>query len=95
MIQVTDAAKSYLNGVIGKEGNKYLRMILSAGWGGPQYQMALDESISTNDVEEKSGDFSLIYSKNLAQYMEGVKIDYVKTMFGPRLTIDSPLSSQC
>ena len=57
--------------------------------------MALDESISNNDVEEKSNGFSFVYTKNLVPYMDGVVIDYVKTMFGRRLTIDSPFSGSC
>lgn len=57
--------------------------------------MALDESISNDDVEEKSDGLSFVYSKNLTPYMDGVVIDYAKSMFGRRLTIDSPLSGSC
>ncbi len=57
--------------------------------------MALDESISNDDVEEQLGGLSIVYSKKLTPYMDGVVIDYVKSMLGRRLTIDSPFSGSC
>ncbi len=57
--------------------------------------MALDESISRNDLEEQSNGFSFVYSKKFAQHMDGVIIDYVRTMFGRRIVIESRHSGHC
>ncbi len=57
--------------------------------------MALDESISKSDIEEHSNGLSFVYSKKMAKYMDGVVVDYVKTMFGRRIVIESPHSGHC
>lgn len=57
--------------------------------------MALDESISENDVVEEEAGLSFVFQKNFAPYMENVVVDYVKTWFGRRLVIESPLTGNC
>lgn len=57
--------------------------------------MALDESISDEDVTEDVAGIKFIFSKHVAHLMEGIKIDYTKSWFGKQLTIQSPFAGAC
>ena len=57
--------------------------------------MALDESISPDDVTLEIEGLPFVYSKRLAFYMENVSIDYTKSWFGNRLVIQSPYGGDC
>ena len=57
--------------------------------------MALDETISNDDVTENADGLAFVYRKHLLPYLEGVKIDYTKSWFGWRLVILSPFAGNC
>lgn len=57
--------------------------------------MALDESITLDDVTMDVEGIPFVYSKRLGVYMEDVVIDYTKSWFGHRLVIRSPFSADC
>jgi len=57
--------------------------------------MALDESISPDDVTLDVEGIPFVYSKRLSFYMEDVVIDYAKSWFGSRLVIRSPFNGDC
>lgn len=57
--------------------------------------MALDESISDDDMLEEIGGIKFVFSKQLSHLMDGVTIDYAKTWFGRQLTINSPYGGAC
>ncbi|MCF8568264.1 iron-sulfur cluster biosynthesis family protein [Alicyclobacillus tolerans] len=57
--------------------------------------MALDESITVNDVTLEIEGIPFVYDKRLSYYTEELVIDYAKTWFGKRLVIHSPYSGDC
>lgn len=57
--------------------------------------MALDESIGVQDEAQDVDGVKLVYAKDIARYMEGVVVDYVKSWFGKRLVIHSAFSGNC
>ncbi|MCY0876482.1 MAG: hypothetical protein OWT28_09480 [Firmicutes bacterium] len=57
--------------------------------------MALDETIRVEDEAQDVDGLKLVYAKEMARYMEGVTVDYVKSWFGKRLVIHSALAGNC
>ena len=57
--------------------------------------MALDETMSNNDVVEEVAGMEFVFKKSQESYMEAVTVDYVNGWFGRRLAIQSPYGGYC
>lgn len=57
--------------------------------------MALDETISDEDVVQEVDGIKFVFAKHFAHMMESVSIDYPKTWFGRQLRIQSPFGGMC
>lgn len=86
MVQVTDAAivelKNQLNSLKVKEEDAMIRLYMSAGWGGPQLQLALEESALDNDSTIKQGGVTFLVNERDQGYLSGITIDFRETWFG-------------
>jgi Fe-S cluster assembly iron-binding protein IscA len=51
--------------------------------------------VGEEDSSIKVGNLEFVYYRRFGNLLEGLKIDYVKTWFGKRLVIQSPLAGQC
>lgn len=86
MLKVTSQAISQIKKEIepyikdGKE--QFVRLYMSVGWGGPQLQLALEESADANDQIVEVDDVKLLIAKRDAPYFEDRKLDYTKSFLG-------------
>ena len=81
-ITISDIAKEELEKLMTDSEFKSpaLRIVFAgAGWGGPRYGLALDESEETKDFTFKENTINLIMDKTVKQYIERglpISIDY-------------------
>ncbi len=81
MIKVTDSAKSKFKDIL-KQDNKedaYIRLYISgAGWGGPQFGLALDESFDDEkDTVEQVDSLHFVFENKVSDHIEGKILDYI------------------
>jgi len=83
MITITPAAIEEINRALAKYDNeKYVRLNMGVGWGGPRLELTLEESAATEDsLYELEGIKFLIHDKK-KPYFDQTKLDYVKGWFG-------------
>ena len=97
MIEITDAAATELKQLL-EEQNKtdYGLRIFAAGLGcrGVQYGLSLEKSPGNEDTSLESNGIKIIFSKDLKEDIEELKIDYIDNDRGKGFIIDNP-AVQC
>lgn len=86
MVQVTDAAiaelKNQLDALKVKQDEALIRLYMVAGWGGPQLQLALEESAIESDTKIEQGGLTFLINERDKHFFDGISIDFKKTWFG-------------
>lgn len=99
MMEVTQTAVAKLKEVLAAEENKSNSMlriqIEGYGWGGPKFRLTLDELKGENDKVIDSNGLSVIYNKNIENYLENMLLDYEETAYSRGFTIKGAPSSSC
>lgn len=88
-IRITDNAREYIKSeLVGKGSGKYIRIFISGlGWGGPSFGLALDEQKDSDNLYEING-VKVLFDKETSEYTKGFEIDYRKTLFGNKISIN-------
>jgi len=99
MINVTNKAvekfKELLKNVDNAE-NKMLRVSFEGfGWGGPNFQLALDELKGENDIIVESEGIKVIYDSEFKDYLKDVVINYSDSWFNRGFNIRGGNLSSC
>lgn len=99
MINVTEAAAEKFNEVMQKAENPENLMLRVSfggyGWGGPSFQLALDELKGKDDTVIESQGIKVIYASNLEDYLKETVIDYSNSWFSRGFTIRGGSTSSC
>ena len=99
MITVTqpavDKIKEVLQGSENQESNLLRIQVDGYGWGGPQFRLTLDELKGQNDKVIETNGLSVIYNKDIEEYLENMILDYEETSFSRGFTIKGTSSSSC
>lgn len=97
MIQVTESAIQQIKELLNFPDQNTVRLyIAGVGWGGPNYGMALEESIDdAADIKTEIDGVQFVYNSGLKAYMDDVKVDYTKSLFGKGFRISSAGGSSC
>ena len=99
MIRVTDKAVSKFKEVIqnaGEPANAMLRVGFGGfGWGGPRFELTLDESVNETDVLIENGEIKVVYDSQLNEYLETAVIDYSDSWFSRGFRIIGGGISHC
>lgn len=98
-INITDKASQQLKNMQQEQEqtSKKIRIMLTGiGWGGPRFDVALDEP-TENDKSFKTDDFEFIVEPRLANYADSLTIDYRDSFLskGFRVYLDSQYSGLC
>lgn len=92
MVDLTPAAATKLQGILTEKGltGYGLRVFVSGGGcGGLEYGMGFDKDLRTGDMIETVEGIQVFVDPDSAQYLEGVKIDFVDEL-GGGFKIDNP-----
>ncbi len=92
MVEVTDKAAVEFKNLLKKEGKAdYGVKLFVAGFGcsGPQYGLSLEEKPEDGERVYESNDVKLYLTKDAAEALEGVEIDYVKSEHGEGFVINN------
>lgn len=99
MIRVTKTAVEEFNKMVQISRNpekKMLRVSFGGyGWGGPKFNLALDELKDKTDVVEESEGIKVVYAEELKRYLDGTVIDYSNRWFNNGFTIGGNNASSC
>lgn len=99
MIKVTKAAVEEFNKMaqIAKEPEKKMLRVSFGGygWGGPRFNLTLDELIDKTDLVEEASGIKVVYAAELEDYLNGTIIDYSKNWFSSGFTINGGSTSSC
>ena len=89
-IVLTDEDKKELEDLSQKTNeNKFIRVFIAAfGWGGPTFNVALEE-LKEGDVQVEHDGFTFIFEQELFNLLKKVEIDYVKVMFFSRFVVNA------
>ena len=90
-VNITDSAKTHLNGLIEKQGKPIVRLrVKGGGCAGFQYEWLMTDKKEFDDevIKLKNGEFAIDSMSML--YVIGTTIDYVEEIFGSSLTIKNP-----
>lgn len=93
MVQVTEKAASEFKTLLEKEGkpNHGVKLFIAGfSCSGPQYGLAIEEKPEDGEKVFESNDVKLYLTKETADALEGVEIDYVKTEHGEGFVINNP-----
>lgn len=86
MIQVTESAVQQIKVLQEKYKDEmkeqFIRLNMVIGWGGPDLQLALDESATKNDQLVEYENIKFLFDSRKEAYFNGIKLDYVKNVFG-------------
>ncbi len=97
MIEITDAAAAELKQILEKEkkSDHGLR-VFAAGTrcSGIQYGLSLEKSPKAEDSVLESNGIKLIFSKDIQEDVEELKIDYIDNDYGKGFVINNP-GMQC
>ena len=99
MINVTNKAAEKFNEVIKKVDNpenKMLRVSFEGfGWGGPNFELTLDELKGENDIIVETEGIKVIYDSEFKDYLNGVVINYSDNWFKRGFIISGESLSSC
>ena len=97
IVNVTDSAKEHMEGVLAKEGKKYVKLsVKGGGCAGFTYEWNAVDEVKDDDelIELSNGNFS-IDGVGL-MYVMGTTIDFKKEVFGSYMSIQNPnATSSC
>ena len=98
-MEVTQPAADELKEVFAADDNQTNSMlriqIEGYGWGGPKFRLTLDELKGENDKVIESNGLSVIYDKNIQDYLDNMILDYEETAYSRGFTIKGVPSSSC
>ena len=94
MLEITDVARDKIKEVLSVNSDKYLRIAIEAGWGGPRLGLALDE-LKENEATTHINGIDLLMSDEVKPFSDGNKIDYVKSEDGEGFVINKPGQTDC
>jgi iron-sulfur cluster assembly protein len=69
--------------------------LAGVGWGGPRFQLALDELKNENDKVVESEGIKLVYDSKIEAYLRGSVVDYANSWFERGFVIKGPGMSDC
>jgi Fe-S cluster assembly iron-binding protein IscA len=96
MLTVTDSAVPLLQDMLKDEPGCKFRILVSSSCGGPDFNLALDESTNKTDMTPIVNGVAFIYPEHVAPYLDGVIIDAVEKGNGRLgLVIRSPIRGEC
>lgn len=99
MINVTKNAAEKFNEVRQKSGipeNKMLRVYFAGrGWGGPRFELTLDEFKKENDKVVELEGVKVVFASELETYLKETVIDYSNNWFNRGFTIAVSSTSSC
>lgn len=85
MLEVTPRARSQIKKELApyvKDGKDlFVRLYMAVGWGGPNLQLALEESAQSDDQVVEVDDLKFLIGERDANFFKGHKLDYTKTFF--------------
>ena len=93
MLEVTDKAIEMIKDFLkDRETPHSIRIVMSAGCGGPSLGMALDEPLASDEVIEDNG-LTFLIDKILLEEAKPIHVDFVTTPNGSGFKLTSPLSA--
>jgi iron-sulfur cluster assembly accessory protein len=98
MVQITDKAAVEFKTLLKKEGKEdHGVKLFVAGFGcsGPQYGLSLEEKPEDGETVYESNDVKIYLTKEAAEALEGVEIDYIKSEHGEGFVINNPKANGC
>lgn len=99
MINVTNKAVEKFNEAIKKVDNpenKMLRVSFEGfGWGGPNFELTLDELKGENDIIVEAEGIKVIYDLEFKDYLQDIVISYSDNWFNRGFTISGGNLSSC
>ena len=93
MIEVTDAAATELKQILEneKKSDHGLRIFVAGmGCSGLQYGLTLEGSPKTEDIVSESNGIKIIFSKDIQEDIDELKIDYIDNDRGKGFIINNP-----
>lgn len=82
MIGLTEKAINEIQSLKSKGNNVILRVSYAgSGWGGPRFNVSLDENINHDDVVIEKEGVKLVCKKDYEPYLVGMQIDYYSLLF--------------
>ncbi len=97
MIDVTEAAATRIQELLGREGKQDshgLRMkVIGGGCSGLQYQLAFDDAEHENDHVLEAHGVKVLVDEKSALYLVGVRLDFVDTLQESGFKIENPNAS--
>lgn len=99
MINITDKAIKQFKEILkngGNNENTVLRVAFGGfGWGGPKFELTLDELINETDVIIEKEKIKVVYDSQLDEYLKNAVIDYSDSWFGRGFMIKGGGASHC
>ena len=98
MLTITEIAAGKVKEVMASQNkdNSLLRLYIAGfGWGGPNFGMALDESVNPEDQVDEAFGIKLVADKKFAEYLEGAVVDYIDSEYGGGFQIKTPRDYDC
>jgi iron-sulfur cluster assembly protein len=92
MIEVTNDAVVKLTEILEEEKatDSALRVVVVPSGQGVQYMLTLEDEPTDEDVITESGGLRLLFDSQNADFMEGVKIDYIEDIMRSGFVISNP-----
>ena len=92
MIEVTDDAAAKLTEILEEEKatDSALRVVVVPSGQGVQYMLTLEDDPTDEDVITETGGLRLLFDSQNADFMEGVKIDYIEDIMRSGFVISNP-----
>lgn len=99
MINITKKAAEKLNEIKQKNSDKSNAMLRiefgGHGWGGPIFNLSLDEKKSDNDIVVESEGVKIVFESDFEEYLSESTIDYSDSWYKRGFTIKGSGMSAC
>ena len=99
MISLTSKAVEKFNETINKSDNPESQMLRVSfegfGWGGPEFELTLDELKGENDIIIESNGVKIVYDSEFEYYLNDAVIGYSDNWFSRGFTISGRAVSSC
>lgn len=88
MIKISSEAKEELiNKVSFFDEKKHVRIYISGiGWGGPNFDIVLDDTTDSDHTEEHD-EFIVVIEKDLMDHFRGFDVDFLDSWMGKRFVV--------
>jgi iron-sulfur cluster assembly protein len=92
LIEVTNDAAEKLNEILIEEKatDSALRVVVVPSGQGVQYMLTLEDEPTEDDVITETGGLRLLFDSQNADFMDGVKIDYIEDIMRSGFVISNP-----